>query len=109
MLALPITPKGKPGSMTLDELEKRLSNAYAFAAHVLHTTAMLTDVYFLYTPSHVWLSAHLLADEPVTLFYLGTKAPISSLYTPSYFRHCVPVPQYSTGILHTHIDIRKTR
>jgi cyclin H len=106
MLALPIISDGEPSSMTLDELEKRLSNAYAFAAHVLHTIAILADVYFLDTPSHIWLSAHFLADEPVTLFYLGTKAPISS---PLYSKLLSTVRSCASIILHTHIDIRKTR
>lgn len=107
MLALPITPEGEPGSMTLDELKKRLSNADAFAAHVLRTTAILTDVYFLYTPSHIWLSAHLLADEPITLFYLGTKAPKSSpLYSKllSTLRYCASILYWHPTYLHRHPD-----
>lgn len=33
----------------------------------------MTDAYFLYTPSQIWLSAFLLADRPLAEFYLDTK------------------------------------
>jgi cyclin H len=59
--------------MTVPELEKRITDAYGFASHILKTAALLTDAYFLYTPSQIWLAAHLLADEPLTLLYLSTK------------------------------------
>ncbi|KAF2273860.1 cyclin-like protein [Westerdykella ornata] len=78
MLALPRKPDGPATSMTVAELEKRITDAYGLASHILKTAALLTDAYFLYTPSHIWLSAHLLADEPLTLFYLSTKLPLSS-------------------------------
>jgi cyclin H len=33
----------------------------------------MTDAYFLYTPSQIWFSAFLLADQPLAQFYLETK------------------------------------
>jgi cyclin H len=77
MLELPRNAKGPQTKMSLPELEKRITDAYGYASHILKTVALLTDAYFLYTPSHIWLSAHLLADEPLTLFYLSTKTPPS--------------------------------
>ncbi|ORY17636.1 cyclin-like protein [Clohesyomyces aquaticus] len=62
----------------LDMIEMARGNAYTFASHILKTAALLTDAYFLYTPSQIWLSAHLLADELLTLFYLSTRLPPSS-------------------------------
>lgn len=78
MLLLPRKPDGPATRMSIAELEKRITDAYGFASHILKTAALLTDSYFLYTPSHIWLSAHLLADEPLTLFYLSTKLPSPS-------------------------------
>ena len=75
MLLLPRKTGGPEVKMTVTELEQRITNAYGFASNVLKTAALLTDVYFLYTPSHIWLASHLLADEPLTLFYLSTKIP----------------------------------
>lgn len=78
MLALPRKPDGPTTKMSVMDLEKRITDAYGLASHILKTAALLTDAYFLYSPSHIWLSAHLLADEPLTLFYLSTKVPSSS-------------------------------
>ncbi|KAF2474089.1 cyclin-like protein [Lindgomyces ingoldianus] len=81
MLKLPRKPNGPETNMTVNDLEKRITDAYSHASHILKTAALLTDAYFLYTPSQIWLSAHLLADEPLTLFYLSAKLPSSS---PNY-------------------------
>jgi cyclin H len=82
MLTLPFTPSSPATYLTVLQLEKRITEAYIFAAHVFKTTALLTDAYFRYTPPQIWLSAHLLVDEPLTLFYLSTKfTATSSIYT----------------------------
>ncbi|KAH7074906.1 cyclin-like protein [Paraphoma chrysanthemicola] len=82
MLKLP--HKGNSGKvgMSSKEMEKRITDAYGFASHILKNAALLTDAYFLYTPSQTWLAAHLLADEPLTLFYLSLKLPSSSPIYP---------------------------
>ncbi|KAF2999417.1 hypothetical protein E8E13_007268 [Curvularia kusanoi] len=62
-----------------DELTHRImTESYSKAAKILKETAPLTDVYFLYTPSQIWLAAYLLADEPLALFYLRVKLPQAS-------------------------------
>jgi cyclin H len=82
MLLLPRKTGGPEAKMTAAELEQRILNAYGFASNVLKTAALLTDAYFLYSPSHIWLASHLLADEPLTLFYLSTKLPPTNpMYT----------------------------
>lgn len=78
MLSLPRKPNGPASRMTVKDMEERITAAYGFASHVLKNAALLTDAYFLYTPAQLWLSAHLLADEPLTLFYLSLKLPRSS-------------------------------
>jgi len=75
MLRLPRRSGAAAENFTEDEFRKRLEYDYRFASNVLKTTAQLTDAYFLYTPSQIMLATHLLADEPVTLFYLDTKVP----------------------------------
>lgn len=51
----------------------RIQAAHAKAKNTLKTSALLTDAYFFYTPSQIWLSALLLVDEPLARFYIDTK------------------------------------
>jgi len=75
ILKLPLRPNGPSSQMTVHSLEKRLGEATAKANKTLKSSAILTDAYFLYPPSQIWLSAYLLADEVLTLFYISTKFP----------------------------------
>ncbi|KAF2263891.1 cyclin-like protein [Lojkania enalia] len=90
MLQLPRKPNGPAQSLSVAQLEKRIENAYGFASIVLKGPAQLTDAYFLYTPSQIWFTAHLLADEPLTLFYLSAKVPTSPIHSKiiSTLRSC---------------------
>ncbi|KAI9830735.1 MAG: hypothetical protein M1819_005399 [Sarea resinae] len=54
-------------------LQGRIRSAYEAAKQTLKTSALLTDAYFLYTPSQIFLASLLLADEALTRFYLDTK------------------------------------
>lgn len=78
MLRLPKKAGGPASDMSEKELETRKNNAYGLASTILKTAAILTDAYYLYTPSQIWLAAHLLADEPLTLFYLSIKVATTS-------------------------------
>ncbi|QKX61017.1 uncharacterized protein TRUGW13939_08163, partial [Talaromyces rugulosus] len=51
----------------------RILNAHGKAREILKTAAQMTDVYFHYTPSQIWLSAFFLVDEPLARFYIDTK------------------------------------
>jgi cyclin H len=75
MLRLPTQPGGAAAQTTQRELEKRIGLATDKAKATLKSSAILSDAYFLYTPSQIWLAAYLLADEPLALFYLSTKFP----------------------------------
>ncbi|USP75736.1 hypothetical protein yc1106_03010 [Curvularia clavata] len=77
ILSLPAKTGGTAIKMPEKKVEERIHAAYGTATTTLRTIAVLTDAYFLYTPSQIWLSAHLLADEPLTLFYISTKLPQS--------------------------------
>ncbi|PVI07567.1 cyclin-like protein [Periconia macrospinosa] len=79
--ALPLPTSGAITDKKTISIENRLNNAYGFAANILKRTAQLTDAYFLFTPSQIMLASLLLADEPLTTFYLSTKLPSDS---PTY-------------------------
>ncbi|CAI6333398.1 unnamed protein product [Periconia digitata] len=72
-------PPSTSGAITgTKDIHVRLDNAYGFASNILKRTAQLTDAYFLFTPSQIMLASLLIADEPLTVFYLSTKLPASS-------------------------------
>lgn len=89
MLALDKPPKqaqtpwtAPAGTIQAKHLADRINAAYAAARHLLDKPALLTDVYFLYTPSQLLLAALHLADPPLTTFYLATKLPLTSFVRP---------------------------
>ncbi|KAF6223716.1 hypothetical protein HO133_000559 [Letharia lupina] len=65
-----------------DEVVRRIQVAHGKAKEVGKSSALLTDAYFLYTPSQIWLSSLFLADEPLARFYINTKIPTTSTLTP---------------------------
>lgn len=58
---------------TAKDLERRIGESSDRAGSILKTSALLSDVYFHFTPSQIWLSAFLLADEPLAKFYIDQK------------------------------------
>ena len=78
MMQLKPKDKGDPQSKTPEDVIKRIQAAYTVTKDILKTSALLTDVYFLYTPSQIWLAAFLLADAPLASFYISSKFPLSS-------------------------------
>jgi cyclin H len=54
-------------------VDSRISKAHRTAREILKYAAQMTDVYFLYTPSQIWLAALLLADKPLAEFYMDVK------------------------------------
>lgn len=66
---LSIAPPPTPSSSISD----RIGRAHGTTREMLKSAAQMTDAYFLYTPSQIWLSAFLLADRPLAEFYLDTK------------------------------------
>ena len=75
MLQLESLEKGNPKAKSPADLKIRIQIAHGKAKETLKTSGILTDAYFLYTPSQIWLSAFMMADEPLTRFYLDTKFP----------------------------------
>jgi cyclin H len=79
MMTLPL-PAGSSLKTTTTprDLEARCFEAVDKAKDILATGALLTDVYFLYTPAQIWLAALLAVDEHLASFYLDSKFPIAS-------------------------------
>ena len=59
-------------------LSNRIAKAHHKTREILKTSAQMTDAYFFYTPPQIWLSAFLIADEPLANFYLDVKLGTSS-------------------------------
>ena len=66
------------GKVEVKHVTDRINAAYSAARAVLDGPALLTDAYFLYTPSQILLAALQLADEPLANLYLRTKLPLTS-------------------------------
>jgi cyclin H len=62
----------------LGDINGRIRNAHGAAREYLKTSALLTDVYFHYTPSQIMFSALFLADLELISWYLSTKFPPES-------------------------------
>ena len=61
------------GPATTKVMKARIQKAHDKAVETLKTAALLSDVYFLYTPSQIWLASMLCADEALTEFLIKTK------------------------------------
>ncbi|PWY79128.1 cyclin-like protein [Aspergillus heteromorphus CBS 117.55] len=62
-----------PSPIPTPTLDDRISRAHHDTREILKSAAQLTDAYFLYTPSQIWLAALRVADRPLAEFYLDTK------------------------------------
>ncbi|KAI4121994.1 MAG: hypothetical protein LQ338_006045 [Usnochroma carphineum] len=82
MMAIEPPPGTSAKATTVKELVARIQKAHGKAKELLKTSALLTDAYFLYTPSQIWLATLLLADEPLARFYADTKVPATSGVKP---------------------------
>jgi len=59
----------------LSDMEKRVKNAHGKAREYLKTSALLTDVYFHFTPSQIMMASLFIADPELTEWYVGCKFP----------------------------------
>ena len=78
-------PPGKSKAKDIKEIVIRCQTAHGKAKELLKTSALLTDAYFLYSPSQLWLSTLLIVDEPLARFYLDTKLSLTSEVKPKIF------------------------
>lgn len=64
-----------PGPKGALPIKNRIAEAHTLTKELLKNAALFTDAYFLYTPSQIWMSAFMIADEPLAQFYIDTKVP----------------------------------
>ncbi|KAL4874752.1 cyclin-like protein [Aspergillus karnatakaensis] len=89
MSSIPPSPNTPSSS-----LSDRLARAHHNTREILKSAAQMTDAYFLYTPSQIWLAALLLSDKPLAEFYLETK--LGNSQDPDH-----PLSQLRTKIFNT--------
>jgi len=63
-------------------VRERVQLAYSAARGMLDSPALLTDAYFLFTPSQIVFASLQLADPPLADWYMATKIPRSSPIKP---------------------------
>ena len=103
MLRLEPAP-GVKKPQTPKDVTKRVEHARANVKQLLKTTALLTDVYFFYTPSQIWLAGLLLADAPLAKYYLDTKLPPD----PELKSKIMNVLSCCAEMLRPPVELRKT-
>jgi cyclin H len=67
-----------PADMDAETLKNKIRDAHGKAREYLKTSALLTDVYFHFTPSQIMFSTLLLASPDLVTFYLSTKYPLGA-------------------------------
>jgi len=82
MMTIGPAQKGGKASWSADEVVNRIQITHGKAKDILKTFALLSDAYFYYTPSQIWLSSLFLADEPLARFYIDTKFSTPSPLKP---------------------------
>ncbi|KAB8218691.1 cyclin-like protein [Aspergillus novoparasiticus] len=92
--SLPALPTTSSSSIT-----DRLARAHQNTREILKSAAQMTDAYFLYTPSQIWLAAFMIADKPLAEFYLETK-----LGGPQEQQQGSPLYELRTKLLRTLTD-----
>ena len=78
MMELEPVKGGSKTTRSAEDVVRRIQTAHGKAKDVLKTAALLTDAYFLYTPSQIWMSSLYLTDEPLARFYINSKLPSPS-------------------------------
>lgn len=69
LLSLNPLSSGDPST----NVRNRIFKAHAESKEILKTSALVTDAYFCYLPSQIWLGALILADQPLGEFLLEVK------------------------------------
>jgi cyclin H len=74
---IPALPGGDPVGDLPTRMEKRVKDAHGKAREYLKISALLTDVYFHFTPSQIMMASLFIADRELTEWYIGSKFPSS--------------------------------
>ncbi|MCJ1435761.1 hypothetical protein MMC27_005136 [Xylographa pallens] len=92
------------------DLKTRIQIAHGKAKEILKSSALLTDAYFFYTPSQLWLSAFMKADGPLANFYLETKFSGSQGVPPkllSTLQGCIDLLAQSPSVKPGEVEIKE--
>jgi cyclin H len=68
-----VFPGGSPAGDRPVNMDKRVKDAHGRARDYLKTSALLTDVYFHFTPSQIMMAALSLADPELADWYIAQK------------------------------------
>lgn len=82
MLDIDPVQDGRAKAKSAGDLILRIESAHDKAKEILKTSALLSDAYFLYTPSQIWLSSLFVVDEPLARFYIDIKTSTISPIKP---------------------------
>lgn len=72
---IPALPGGQEIGDRPSRMEKRVKDAHGKAREYLKTSALLTDVYFHFTPSQIMMASLAIADRELTEWYIASKFP----------------------------------
>nr|OQO24372.1 hypothetical protein B0A51_06443 [Rachicladosporium sp. CCFEE 5018] len=72
-----------PKTAEARHVRDRVDAAYAAARELLDAPALLTDVYFLYTPSQIVFAAMQIADPPLISWFFTSRLPLQSPTRPT--------------------------
>ena len=75
---IPSLPGGEFVAERPGNMEKRVKEAHGKAREYLKTSAILTDVYFHFTPSQIMMAALMIADSELVEWYIASKFPANS-------------------------------
>lgn len=81
--SLPPPPSASESGAKPMSLTTRIAKAHHGTREILKSAAQLTDAYFLYTPSQIWLAAFLITDKPLAELYLDIKLGPSTSQPPT--------------------------
>lgn len=76
---VPVLPGGTISGDRPPNMEKRVKEAHGKAREYLKTSALLTDVYFHFTPSQIMMASLSIADPELAEWYITNKFPVNSV------------------------------
>ena len=100
MLDIDPLQDGRAKAKSAGDIISRIENAHGKAKEIHKTSALLTDAYFLYTPSQIWLSSLFLVDEALAQFYMDIKTSNIAALKPklmSTIQQCANLLQSSAS------------
>lgn len=76
---IPVLPGGEVAGDRPMNMEKRVKDAHGKAREYLKTSALLTDVYFHFTPSQIMMASLAIVDPELMEWYIKNKFPTNNV------------------------------